>query len=80
MLKPLGKRLLVKPIEAKQGGLFLAGAKPTQFTVVALGDEVTKVGVGDTIYLEKHYGVELQHGSDKFLVIEEATILAKSVD
>jgi chaperonin GroES len=80
MLKPLGKRLLVKPIEMKQGTLFVAGAKPIQFTVVAIGDEVTKVAVGDTIYIEKHYGIEIQHEGDKVLVVDESTILAKLVD
>ncbi len=80
MLKPVGKRLLVQPIEVKQGSLFLAGAKPTQFRVVAVGDEVSKVAVGNVVYLEKHYGVELQYESDKFLVVDESTILAKTVD
>lgn len=80
MLKPLGKRLLVQPLEVKHGSLFLAGAKPTQFRVIAVGDEVTKVAVGDMVYLEKHYGVEIQHEGNKFLVIDEMTILAKAVD
>lgn len=79
-MKPLGKRLLVQPVQLKQGALLIAGAKPTQFVVIVVGDEVTKVSVGDLIYLEKHYGVELQHDGDKFLVIDESTILAKTVD
>lgn len=80
MLKPVGKRLLVKAIEMKQGNLLVAGAKPIQFTVVAIGDEVTKVAVGVTIYIEKHYGIEIQHEGDKVLVVDESTILAKLVD
>lgn len=78
MLKPLGKRLLIIPVEVvKQGTVLVAGAKPTQFEVAEVGDEVTKVEVGDWIYLEKHYGVEIHHEGRKFLVIDEATILAK---
>jgi co-chaperonin GroES (HSP10) len=80
MLKALGKRLLVKPLEVKQGTVLLAGIKPSQFSVVGIGDEVTKVAIGDIIYLEKHYGAEIQHESEKYLVVEEATVLAKLVD
>lgn len=77
MLTPLGKRILVKPVEAKQGTLLIANQKPTQFNVVAIGDEVTKVKTGDIIYLDKHYGAEIEHEKEKFLVITEETILAR---
>jgi len=77
MLIPLGKRIIVKPIEVKKGALLLPGAKPTQFQILAIGDEVTKVKVGNTIYLEKHYGAEIEHENEKFLVINEDSILAK---
>ncbi len=80
MLKPLGKRVLVRPIEMKAGALFISGAKPVQYEVMGLGDEVTKVAVGNIIYLEKHYGAEIEHDKQKFLVVEEASILAKVVD
>jgi co-chaperonin GroES (HSP10) len=77
MLTPIGKRILVKPIEAKQGVVLVTGLKPTQFDVIAVGDEVTKVKPGDIIYLAKHYGTEIDHEKDKFLVIDEGSILAK---
>ena len=77
MLKPLGKRVLIKPIEMKAGVLFVSGAKPVQYEVVAIGDDVTKVKPTDVIYLEKHYGAEIEHDKQKFLVVEEASILAK---
>ncbi len=77
MLTPVGKKIIVKPLEAKQGKLIVTGAKPTQFHVIAIGDEVTKVKPGQTIYLEKHYGADLEHNNEKFLVIEESSILAK---
>jgi co-chaperonin GroES (HSP10) len=77
MLTPVGKRLLIKPVEVKQGSLLITNQKPTQFTVIAIGDEVTKVEAGNVIYLEKHYGVEIDYESDKFLVIDESSILAK---
>jgi chaperonin GroES len=77
MITPLGKKILVKPQEVKAGILLVAGAKPSRYDVFAIGDEVSKVKVGDTIYLEKHYGTEIEHEKDKFLVIDETSILAK---
>lgn len=77
MLIPIGKRIIVKPVEVKHGALIVSGQKPTQFTVITIGDEVTKVKAGDIIYLEKHYGAEIEHEKEKYLVIEEASILAK---
>ncbi len=77
MLTPIGKRILIKGVEAKHGTLILSNQKPTQFVVVAVGDEVTKVKAGNVIYLEKHYGVEIEHENEKVLVIDESSILAK---
>ena len=78
MLLPLGKRLLVQPIEVTQvGKLLVSNAKPTQYTVMAVGDEVKKVYVGDVIYLEKMYGVEVEHNGVKYFVIDESSILAR---
>jgi chaperonin GroES len=77
MLTPVGKRIIIKPLEAKAGTLLLTNAKPTQFNVIAIGDEVTKVKSGDIVYLEKHYGVEIEYEKEKFLIIEESSILAK---
>jgi len=77
MLIPIAKRVIIKPIEVKHGTLLVTGQKPSQYTVVAIGDEVTKVKPGNIIYLEKHYGVEIDHVGDKVLVIDEHSILAK---
>ena len=77
MLVPIGTRIIVKPIEQKHGTLIVANQKPLQFSIIAIGDEVKKVKVGDIIYLEKHYGAEIQHENEKYLVVEEASILAK---
>jgi co-chaperonin GroES (HSP10) len=77
MLKPVGKRIIVKPLEIKAGSLIVTNAKPSQFHVLVIGDEVTKVIPGDTIFLEKHYGVEIEYEKEKYLVIDEFSILAK---
>jgi len=77
MLIPLGKRIILKPVEIKNNTLILTSQKPLQYQIFAVGDEVTKVKVNDIIYLEKHYGAEIEHEKEKFLVIEENSILAK---
>jgi co-chaperonin GroES (HSP10) len=77
MLTPLAKKIIVKPVEVKHGNLIVSGQKPSQYKIITIGDEVTKVKPDDIIYLEKHYGAEIEHEKEKFLVIEEASILAK---
>ena len=77
MLKPVGKRMLVKPVEIKQGTLIVSGQKPVQFHVVAVGDDVMKISKGDTVYLEKHYGVEIEFEKEKYFVVDEASVLAR---
>lgn len=79
MLMPVGKRLLVKSVEQKHGTLLLTNQKPTQFVVVEIGDEVTKVKPGNNVYLEKHYGVEIDHEGVKYFVVDESSILAKFI-
>jgi co-chaperonin GroES (HSP10) len=77
MLIPVGKRIIIRPNEVKNSTILLHNQKPSQFTVMAIGDEVTKVKPGNTIFLEKHYGVEIEYEGQKFLVIDESSILAK---
>ena len=77
MLIPLGKKIIVRPIEQKHGTLLVAGLKPLQFHVIAIGDEVSRVKAGDNIYLDKYAGVEIEHEKEKFMVVEESNILAK---
>jgi len=81
MLSAVGKKILIQPIEVQnQGKILLHNQKPSQFKVIAIGDEVTKVAINDVIYLEKHYGVEIEHQGVKYSVIDESSILAKLVD
>ena len=77
MLTPIAKRLLIQGVEEKHGTLILSTQKFKKFVVRAIGDEITKVKVGNVIFLEKHYGIEIDHENEKFLVIDESSILAK---
>lgn len=77
MLTPVAKRLLIQGVEEKHGPLILSNTKFKKYVVRAIGDEVTKVKVGNVVFLEKHYGVEIEEENEKFLVIDESSILAK---
>jgi chaperonin GroES len=78
MLKPVGKRLLVKPAETlSDNKIIVANQKPTRFEVVAIGEEVTKVAVGNLVYLDKYAGVEIEYENARYTVIDETNILAK---
>ena len=90
-LKPLGDRLVVKPIEQEQttaSGLVLpetAKEKPQQGTVIAVGpgrrdDDGNRiemdVAVDDTVLYAKYGGTEIKIEGDKLLILKESDVLA----
>lgn len=77
MITPIGSKVIIQPVEAETGKLLLPNAKPSQFRIIAIGDDVKKVKPNDIIYLEKHYGAEIKHDGQTYICIEEDTILAK---
>lgn len=77
MLKAVGKRIIVIPVEVDTGKLIIKNSRPTQFNVISIGEDVSKVAVGNIVYLDKFAGAELEHNKEKFFVIDESQILAK---
>lgn len=77
MLMPVGKRLIVKGLDVAYGSIIVSGQKPLQFLVLEIGDEVTKAKKDDVVYLDRHHGVEIEHEKEKYIVIDETSILAK---
>jgi chaperonin GroES len=90
-LKPLGDRLVVKPLEEEEvtpGGIVLpetAKEKPQRGEVLATGpgardDEGNRiamdVSVGDKVLYAKYGGTEIKVNSDKLLILRESDILA----
>lgn len=91
-LKPLGDRLVVKPIEQEEttaGGILLpetAKEKPQEGEVIAAGpgklDDsgnrvVMEVKVGDRVLYAKYAGTEIKlEGDDKVLILKETDVLA----
>jgi chaperonin GroES len=91
MLKPLGSRALVKPLEAEEtsaGGIILPEAaqeRPREGKVVAVGtaglyvdEESEKPGVkkGDIVIYASFGGTELKIEGEDYLLVDEDDILA----
>jgi len=90
-IKPLGDRLLVKPLEEEEvtaSGIVLpetAKEKPQKGEVLAIGpgsrdDEgkhiAMEVSVKDTVLFAKYAGTEIKVEADKLLILRESDILA----
>ena len=90
MLKPLGDRVVleVEEKEQKVGGFVIAGAgqdATKTAKVVAVGEGIRtlngelvapSVKAGDTVLVESHAGIDVKDGEEKYLVVNEANILA----
>ena len=83
---PIGKKVLVKPVEKKvttKGGIYLPESQqkqPPQGVIVARGDEVTKeLQVGDRVrWLMAHTDeIEFLHNDELHLVLSDHIIIAK---
>ena len=91
-IKPLGDRILIKPLEAKEqtkGGIVLpdsAQEKPQRGTVIAVGpgklmDSGNRgelsVAVGDEVIYGKYGGTEIEVDGEEVKILRESDILAK---
>ena len=90
-IKPLGDRIVVKPMEAEEktkGGIILpdtAKEKPVEGTIVAAGpgrksDDgkivEMEVKVGEKILYGKYSGTEITIGGEENLIMRESDIFA----
>ena len=90
-LKPLGDRLVIKPIEQEDvtsSGIFLpetAKEKPQQGKVIAAGPGSRKengdrialdVQVSDTVLYAKYAGTTIKLDGQEYLILKETDVLA----
>ncbi len=83
-IKPLGARLVVKPIdepEQTSAGLYLpetAKEKSMEGEVVAVGklDEEFKVNVGDRVIYQKFAGNKIILDDEEYLILDQNDVLA----
>lgn len=82
MLRPLGKRVIIKRLEAEEktaSGIVLptqAKEKPQLAEVLAVSSEVSEVKVGDTVVFKKYVGTEIKVEGEEVTICELADILA----
>uniref|UniRef100_A0A7V4KDQ9 Co-chaperonin GroES n=1 Tax=Fervidobacterium pennivorans TaxID=93466 RepID=A0A7V4KDQ9_FERPE len=84
-VKPLGERLLIKPIiEEKKtaGGIVLPDAakeKPMKAEIVEVGKlpEDCTLKVGDKVIYNKYSGTEIKINEEDYIIIDLNDILAK---
>ncbi len=90
-IKPLGDRILIKPLKAGEktkGGIILpdtAKEKPQEGKVIAVGKgktlesgkvEPLEVKVGDKVLYGKYSGTEIKIESEEHLIVKEEDVLA----
>jgi chaperonin GroES len=79
MLQPLDKRIIIKPIiqEKKPSVLLLKDETPQSFEVLAIGDDVKKVNIGDKILIASFSTSEVTYENVKYTIVNETNIIAK---
>ena len=83
-IKPLGKRVLLKPVpveeQTSKGGVIIPAAlKESVYKadVMEVGDEVTKVEVGNLVLITQHVGDRVnREGSEEYYILNEDDLLA----
>jgi len=79
--KPLGERVLVERTEVENktaSGIIIpdnAKEKPQTAKVVAIGDKVEDVRVGDTIMFEQYRGAELKLEGEEYLILNIENVI-----
>jgi len=79
--KPLGERVLVERTEVENktaSGIIIpdnAKEKPQTAKVVAVGDKVEDVRVGDTIMFEQYRGTELKLDGEEYLILNIENVI-----
>ncbi len=82
-IKPLGERIVVKPIkqeEKTEGGIYLpetaSKEKPQRGDVIAVGADFKGVKKGDKVIFAKYGGTEIKIDDEEYLVLGEDDVLA----
>jgi chaperonin GroES len=88
-IQPLGDRVIVKPLEAKEvkkGGIIIpetAKEKPQEGEIIAAGKGRTEDGklvpmelkVGDKVLYGKYSGTEIKINDEEYLIMKEEDVL-----
>lgn len=81
-LRPLGERVVVekKDVPQRVGLIILPSTskefEPTEGVVIAIGDGVEKVKVGDVVFFGRYSGFTFDRNGKKYVMCNEEDILA----
>lgn len=81
MFQPLGKMVLVKrglELSVTKGGIIIPESfqeRPMQGKIKAIGDEVTKVKVGQNALFAKYSGTDIKLSDGQYLIVAENSLL-----
>ncbi len=82
-IKPLGKRIMVKPFkqeEKTEGGIYLPETaskdKPQQGKVIAVGPDFKGVKKEDKVIFAKYVGTEVEIDNEEYLILGKDDVLA----
>lgn len=81
MIKPIGKRVVLKELQAEEttkSGLVLAGQKeePQLAEVINVSDKVKTLEVGQKVYYKKYAGTKVKYEREEYLIMELENIIA----
>ena len=85
-LVPLFSRIIVhrKEEEVTAGGIVIPKTtrelQATEGEVLAVGDEVDTVKVGDKVFFGKYSGAEIERERQRYIVMNEEDVIAKVKD
>ena len=82
-LKPLNENIIVKQFEEEKitkSGIIIAesgkGEKPQQGEVMAIGNKVLEIKIGDKVLFQKYSPNEIKIEDKEYLVMKESDVLA----
>ncbi len=81
-IKPMNAQIIVKPYKKPsetESGFILSVSeegKPVQGEIVAIGDKVADVAIGDIIFFKKYVPDEIEIEREMFLILSEKDVLA----
>lgn len=79
MLQPIGKRILISAIhpERKPSIIMMKEEAPQTFNVIAVGEDVKKIKVGDIIFIAAFSTSEIKYNDEKYTLVFEDNVIAR---
>ncbi len=78
MLQPLFNLIIIEPIlKEKKTILTLNDEKPKSYKIIAIGESVSKVSIGDEVIIE--YPRHINYDDKTIIIVSEEQIIAKVI-